>query len=579
MKNAHVHRPDTALVCMGGKSSRKLQQPLDSLRRAGPFGIPRLLLSESGLDTGWWKAFAVIASPQRIPKHQDRKHFVSRNFCQIRVLPPFSKVTVSALVHVSLFFFLVRVPFSYRLLRQEDGRSSEKSSSEHYSLRYVRLADVFPVFSSAGRTGKNGPRGGALQGSSSAYHPVLRIVSRPPRLDNRHRTIIQSGAPPDLRLTVDPNLPNLFIAKQPEVARPTLKLGNSRPLVRDRGGAAVQVPQGLVVQGVPANASVLIPLGEAQNPHVPAPPPERVSTSGAQQFASREEGAPGSNPSHPGEILVLTTEPGNLSNLSQLPNGSQFGLLSLSPRVGPEQGSGGSSNGSAVHSGNGAGPAGSNAHGPGGNGGGDGAGIGGGSGEGGTAGVALPGIVGGPEKAGGSTRLTGEVASMIFAVKRMPNVRRNSLVVSTGPIGGGGLGVYGVLRGGRVYTVFLPMPGKNWILQYSRRQETSPSPRTDSESRVIKLEIAVAPPDPEEQFDFTRTQVSPEKKKKLIVLHGTIQEDGSVGALEVYQGVDPRMDRAALAAFQRWKFKPALRDNRPISIEILVGIPVFLPGA
>ena len=175
--------------------------------------------------------------------------------------------------------------------------------------------------------------------------------------------------------------------------------------------------------------------------------------------------------------------------------------------------------------------------------------------------------------------MIGEVASMVFAVKVMPHLRRNSLVVSTGPIGGGGLGVYGVLRGGRIYTVFLSMPGKHWILQYSRRHEASPSPRSDSGGGTIKLEIAVAPPDPEEQFDFTRTPVPQEKRNKLIVLHGLIREDGSVDELEVYQGVDPRMDRAALSAFQQWKFKPALRENQPVSIEILVGIPVTVPGA
>jgi hypothetical protein len=33
------------------------------------------------------------------------------------------------------------------------------------------------------------------------------------------------------------------------------------------------------------------------------------------------------------------------------------------------------------------------------------------------------------------------------------------------------------------------------------------------------------------------------------------------------------MDEAARIAFSRWKFKPAMRDGQPVSVEILIGIP------
>ncbi len=585
MKNAGVLQPGGTPARMGGESSRKLASPASHVRGAGSRGVPRLLLSESGLDTTWWKSLAVIVGHRQRPDPQIRTHYLSRNLCEIRVLPPLTKLVASTFVHVCLSLLLVRVPFSYGLLRQESDPDARGAPERHYSLRYVRLAGAFPVFSSPGRRQgpqRSSPPGTAAPAGSGLYHPLLRIVSKPPRPDNRHRTVIQTDAPPDLRLAVDPDLPNLFIIKQPEVVRPTLKLGNSRPLVHDREQAIASAPQAFLVQGVPGGASLLISAGQAQSPHMPVPPTEGVSTSSAERSASQDEsvkGAPGSNSGQHGEILVLTTDPGNLSNLSQLPSGSQFGLLSLSPRVGPEGGSGGAPKGDGFNSGRSQGGAEGNGYELGGNGGSKDAGGSGRSGGASPAGVSLPGIVGGSKRAGGSGHLTGDVASMVFAVKVMPHLRRNSLVVSTGPIGGSGLGVYGVLRGGRIYTVFLPMPGKNWILEYSRCHEPSPFPRSDSRGGVIKLEIAVAPPDPQEQFDFTRTPVPLEKRNKLIILHGLIREDGSVDELEVYQGVDPRIDRAALAAFQQWKFKPALRENRPISIEILVGIPVTVPGA
>jgi outer membrane biosynthesis protein TonB len=34
------------------------------------------------------------------------------------------------------------------------------------------------------------------------------------------------------------------------------------------------------------------------------------------------------------------------------------------------------------------------------------------------------------------------------------------------------------------------------------------------------------------------------------------------------------MDQAAKLAFGRWKFKPAMREGKPVPVEILVGVPV-----
>jgi hypothetical protein len=149
------------------------------------------------------------------------------------------------------------------------------------------------------------------------------------------------------------------------------------------------------------------------------------------------------------------------------------------------------------------------------------------------------------------------------------------MVVSAGPMGGGGLGVYGALPCSKIYTIFLPMNNASWTMQYC--QKTSPSPEApvaDPRSTVIRMETGLVPPDPdlESRFDFKRMAVPPGKGEKLIVLKGTLREDGTVDALEVYQGVVPQMDEAARVAFGRWKFKPAMRAGKPVAIEVLVGI-------
>jgi hypothetical protein len=94
---------------------------------------------------------------------------------------------------------------------------------------------------------------------------------------------------------------------------------------------------------------------------------------------------------------------------------------------------------------------------------------------------------------------------------------------------------------------------------------------------VVQLDQGLVGPDPLERFDFQRVPVSEEKADKLIVLQGVIRADGTVGELKLYQGVEPYMDQAAVAAFGRWKFRPALRANQPVAVEILVGIPARVP--
>jgi hypothetical protein len=146
------------------------------------------------------------------------------------------------------------------------------------------------------------------------------------------------------------------------------------------------------------------------------------------------------------------------------------------------------------------------------------------------------------------------------------------MVVSAGSYGGGGLRVYGVLHGDKIYTVYFSMPGKSWILQYCARDAAPP---VDSATRVVEIHIQppLLPPAAIEQFDFHRPPEPPDSAHTLIILHGIMHEDGSVSDLEVVQGVDSLSDAAARAAFARWKFKPAVRAGAPVALEILVGIP------
>ena len=97
---------------------------------------------------------------------------------------------------------------------------------------------------------------------------------------------------------------------------------------------------------------------------------------------------------------------------------------------------------------------------------------------------------------------------------------------------------------------------------------------SSARSPVVHTELPILPPEPEARYDFKRFPLPPEEASKSILLRGTLSEEGKLENLDVYQGVLAVMDAAALAAFEHWTFKPAMRSGKPLRVEILLSIPM-----
>jgi hypothetical protein len=162
---------------------------------------------------------------------------------------------------------------------------------------------------------------------------------------------------------------------------------------------------------------------------------------------------------------------------------------------------------------------------------------------------------------------------MVFAMPKISGPRHGALMVAAGPMGGGGLDVYGALRCGKIYTVFLPAAGKGWTLQFCQSSAPGAEPVRKAYANVVHMEQALVPPEAETRFDFKRTPLPFEKLHKSVILKGRIGEDGKVSDLKVFHGLSDEMDAAAKLAFSQWTFKPAVKAGKPVSIDILVGIP------
>ena len=61
-----------------------------------------------------------------------------------------------------------------------------------------------------------------------------------------------------------------------------------------------------------------------------------------------------------------------------------------------------------------------------------------------------------------------------------------------------------------------------------------------------------------------------------VILSGVIRSDGAVVHIELIKALDERLDRAALAAFSKWRFDPALKNGVPVDVEVVVRVPFSL---
>jgi len=57
-----------------------------------------------------------------------------------------------------------------------------------------------------------------------------------------------------------------------------------------------------------------------------------------------------------------------------------------------------------------------------------------------------------------------------------------------------------------------------------------------------------------------------------VILQIVVRKDGSVGDITVVRtpGEDLGFEQAAMAAVQRWKYKPAMKDGKPVDVYITV---------
>ena len=117
----------------------------------------------------------------------------------------------------------------------------------------------------------------------------------------------------------------------------------------------------------------------------------------------------------------------------------------------------------------------------------------------------------------------------------------------------------------RFYAMTLNVPnlnsaGGSWVMHFAEFK--------DAEKGDLLAPVATRAVDPGYPLELMRQNV-----QGTVTLSAVIQSDGSVGEVQVLNGIDDRLDEYARNALSHWKFLPALRNGSPVALQAVVMIP------
>ena len=419
-----------------------------------------------------------------------------------------------------------------------------------------------------------------------SYPGAQHILSDSPKPTNRFQTILQPALKNPAVLPPPVPLPNIVQMAE----------GRPNPLVEPVKAPKPQEPHPAspprVQPGAKATAPALpshklptrtpteppkpsLPTSAPQNHPLPPeskPPEPAAKTAEKLKYPSRpEQHAPlPTRGPDPQNLLALSPLPAPIEHSVKVPSGEARGRFAISPKpnltsseTGPgskldgiPSSAGGIGSQTRVRPGNAAAVSA--------------AGVGAGSG-------AFPGITiqGGRLEKGTAGKPASHTGSPV-----PPQTSYGLTIVSTAN-SGGGLADFGVFSHEQVYTVYLDMrqtleePAPSWTLQYAvlreaASQEGAAKSSSPSQEGLVPP-FPVAKELPQLPVDLVRRYLH-----RLIVVFAIIDSKGKLEQLSVKQSPDIQLKKPLFEALSKWVFRPAELNGEPVSVKVLLGIPLWL---
>lgn len=434
----------------------------------------------------------------------------------------------------------------------------------------------------AGRTGKESRhKGAAASGGQNAMRVrpqrKFELPPLPPHRDVR-QSILQPQFKPDMLAQRELRLPEVFFWNVPglheSIPKPFVMPGHIVPPTQMRKLDApprLELPSsGDLAHPTDANPQIQALLRmSAQRGAMPI---QTTSSANPQNIAS-----PDPLPGDPASVLSLTPNPMPLREFLTIPPGNQVapmrGNSSAGAITAAEGGNGRGGNGTggngagsgtasgtaSANSGSGSGAAdgSANGSGAGGNSPGSGSGAHAGEGTGSGSGLSFEGIREAALAAAAKTKIIHSPTGVFDVVVQSGD--SDTFPESEG-----------VLSGKPIYSAFLQVGArKDWIVQYCIPAEDAPD--SEPNGPVVRLgnDAPLTAP-------FPHVTMRPRitwSEGQYRMIHGIITVEGAFQALHVLGVSDPRENAALLAVLEQWEFRPAMRQGKPVRIEILLAIP------
>lgn len=163
----------------------------------------------------------------------------------------------------------------------------------------------------------------------------------------------------------------------------------------------------------------------------------------------------------------------------------------------------------------------------------------------------------------------------------VPPQRSYGLTIVSTANSGGGLADFGVFSHEQVYTVYLDMrrtmqdPAPSWTLQYAVLRETAS--QTGAAKSSIQSQEGLVPPFPVvKELPELPVDLVHKYLRRLIVVFAIINREGKLEQMSVKQSPDIQLKKPLFETLSKWVFRPAELNGEPVSVKVLLGIPLWL---
>jgi len=136
-------------------------------------------------------------------------------------------------------------------------------------------------------------------------------------------------------------------------------------------------------------------------------------------------------------------------------------------------------------------------------------------------------------------------------------LNRPDITVIATPSSGGAMNLYGALKGDKVYTIYIDTHQGVAVLQFS-----------DPGSRDTGFDEDLTAP------EAIQTALPPGLKKARLVVSCTMDRAGLLRNVKILQGPSSQKANLVMTSLSKWRFRPVLRGNDPISVDAILGFNV-----